>query len=213
MMSRHRFPLHTAGVFVLLCGTLIASRLTENRNPNPLSVPLGSISRDIAGLTGTDNPPLSDGTLRKLLADSYLSRTYQQSGGSGVDLFVAFYAEQRAGENMHSPKHCLPGAGWEIADYGSTDIPVRNRSFTVNKYLISKSRDRRLVLYWYQSKYRIIASEYMGKILLARDALLRNSTAGSIVRITASDQPGALSLLREFAAELIPEMQRCFGEF
>ena len=68
-----------------------------------------------------------------------------------------------------------------------------------------------LVLYWYQSKERVIASEYVGKILLARDALMQNATAGSIVRIIVPDQPGALETARAFASELIPQMQRCFG--
>ena len=113
---------------------------------------------------------------------------------------------------MHSPKHCLPGAGWEIWDYGSSNIAMGGRNFEVNKYSIQNGGDRRLVLYWYQSKGRIIASEYMGKILLARDALLQNSTAASIVRIIVPDQPGALEYARDFASELIPEVQHAFGD-
>jgi EpsI family protein len=68
-----------------------------------------------------------------------------------------------------------------------------------------------LVLYWYQSKGRIIASEYTGKLLLARDALLQNSTAASIVRIIVPDQPGALESARELASGVIPQLQRRFG--
>ena len=67
------------------------------------------------------------------------------------------------------------------------------------------------MLYWYQSKNRIIASEYMGKILLARDTLLQNSTAASIVRIIVPDQPAAFDAARNLASELILEVQRCFG--
>ena len=97
---------------------------------------------------------------------------------------------------MHSPKHCLPGAGWEIWDYGSLDVAANGRNYTVNNYAIANSGQRMRVLYWYQSKGRIIASEYMGKILLARDALFQNSTAASIVRIIVPDQPGALEAAR-----------------
>jgi hypothetical protein len=66
-------------------------------------------------------------------------------------------------------------------------------------------------LYWYQSKTRIIASEYLGKVLLTRDALLRNSTAGSIVRIIVPDRPGEIDAARDFAAGVIPQVQHCFG--
>ena len=199
-----------AGALLLLGATLAASKLTDERKPEGLVKPLDSIDRHIAGFTGIENPPLGNNILAKLLSDSYLSRTYSKPGFQ-ADLFIAFYARQRAGDSMHSPKHCLPGAGWEIWDYGSTEIPVNKASFKINKYSISHEGKRMLVLYWYQSKGRIIASEYLGKVLLARDAMLKNSTAGSIVRITVPDRPGALEQARAFASELIPQVQGCFG--
>jgi hypothetical protein len=52
----------------------------------------------------------------------------------------------------------------------------------------------------------------MGKLLLVREALLENSTAGSIVRIIVPDRPGALESARAFASELIPQVRRSFGE-
>lgn len=113
---------------------------------------------------------------------------------------------------MHSPKHCLPGAGWEIWNYGTTKISTRASSFTVNNYSIAREEEHMLVLYWYQSEGRIIANEYEGKLLLARDALLDKSTAASIVRIIVPDKRGALEAARSFASELIPQLQRCFGQ-
>jgi len=52
---------------------------------------------------------------------------------------------------------------------------------------------RALVLYWYQSRDRVIASEYIGKVLLVRDALFSGRTSGSIVRIVVPDRPGCWS--------------------
>jgi EpsI family protein len=196
---------------VLLAATLMASKLADNGKSASLAQPLDSIGTSIAGFTGSAvNLPLGPGALEALKCDTYLSRTYQKSG-IDADLFIAYYAQQRSGESMHSPKHCLPGAGWEIWDYGSTDVGANGRNFKINKYSISHDGNRRLVLYWYQSKTRIIASEYLGKILLARDALLRHSTAGSIVRIIVPDQPGVLQAAREFASGIIPQVERCFN--
>ncbi len=209
--SRSNFPWHVVGTVVLLATTLAVTKLTAHRRSGELAQPLDSISREIDGFVGSDNPPLNDHVLHELKCSSYLSRTYVKRGVQ-ADLFIAYYAEQRAGESMHSPKHCLPGAGWEIWDYGKTNIQANGRSFEINKYSIANSGERRLVLYWYQSKGRIIASEYMGKVLLARDALLQNSTAASIVRITVPDQPVALDYARGLASELIPQLQRSFGE-
>jgi hypothetical protein len=52
----------------------------------------------------------------------------------------------------------------------------------------------------------------MGKVLLAKDALFSGRTAGSLVRIVMPDKPGTPQQGVAFAAKLIPEVERCFGE-
>jgi EpsI family protein len=209
------FPLRSghlaAATLVLLGATLVASKMTAHRRSGELATPLETLPRQIGEFSGTDNPPLKENVLKELKATQYLSRTYRRPG-LDADLFIAFYAQQRAGESMHSPKHCLPGAGWEIWDYGAVDVPANGRVFRINKDYINHEGNRRVVLYWYQSKERIFASEYIGKILLARDALIRNSTAAAIVRIIVPDRPGVAGEASAFASELIPEIQRCFGQ-
>jgi Protein of unknown function (DUF3485)/Transmembrane exosortase (Exosortase_EpsH) len=113
---RRGFPYHLAGAFLLLAATLAGSRLTSYRKSQPLLKPLDTIARHIQDFDGTDNPPLDETVLKELKPTSYLGRTYRKPGAA-IDLFIAFYAQQRAGQSMHSPKHCLPGSGWEIWDY------------------------------------------------------------------------------------------------
>jgi EpsI family protein len=210
MSLEFRVSPQLAATFLLLAGTLAASKLMAHRKSEALVQPLTTISRRMAGFSAVENPPLDEGTLRTLNPTSYISRTYS-NGSLNAELFIAFYAQQRAGESMHSPKHCLPGAGWEIWNYDSMEVPAAGRVYSVNKYSISRDSERRLVLYWYQSRDRIIASEYLGKLLLARDTLLQNATAASIVRLILPDQPGASEIARTFAGELIPQVQMCFG--
>ena len=112
---------------------------------------------------------------------------------------------------MHSPKHCLPGAGWEIWQHDSAMVPINGKRYEVNQYSIQNAGSRMLMLYWYQSRDRITASEYLGKVLLARDTIMTGHTAGSLVRIMLADVPGAGKEGVAFAAKLIPEVQRCFG--
>jgi EpsI family protein len=194
---------------LMLCATITASRLSEDRKPDYLRRPLTTIERRIEGWTAADpDQSLDQHVLTVLKPTSYLARNYTRAGRQ-IALFVAFYAEQRAGESMHSPKACLPAAGWEMADSDIALVPIGNRLVTVNKYLVQKGADRLIVLYWYQSKNRILASEYLGKALLVRDALLEGYTAGSIVRITLPDVVGALEDGLNFASRIIPEMQRC----
>ena len=199
-----------AATTALLLASILVGRLTERRVPEPLAAPLDQISARIAGWQAIGDETLPPRTVQVLDPTSYLSRTYAKNG-SQLNLFVAYYAQQRAGESMHSPKHCLPGSGWEIWKHDSASIPVNGQTYRVNKYSIQNLGVRMLMLYWYQSKRRIVSSEYMGKILLARDTVATGYTGGSIVRIIVPDTSGAAGEGIAFAEELIPQLQRCFG--
>ncbi len=199
------------GTVLLLAATLAGYTLSERRKADFLSQPLETIEKQIGGWTVVGDEPLSSGVLGRLQLTSYIDRTYEKQG-TKLELFIAFYAQQHAGESMHSPKYCLPGAGWEIWKHDSAMVPVKSGLVKINQYSIQNSGRRMLVFYWYQSKHRIIASEYMGKILLARDALLDGRTSGSLVRITIPDTSSAPAEGTAFAAALIPQVQRCFGE-
>jgi EpsI family protein len=197
-----------AVVLLLLAGSLAAAKWSDRRRPAPLARSLDTIDARIAGWTAVSNGQLSDSVLNELKPSSYLSRKYR-NGNEALDLFVAYYDRQRSGESMHSPKNCLPGSGWEIWNTGTMRIPAGDGGLvTVNRYGISKGGTRMIVLYWYQSKRRIFASEYLGKLYLISDAMLAGDTAGSIVRITLPDHSDALQQAGAFATALIPHMQR-----
>ena len=156
-------------------------------------------------------PPLPDRIVASLAPTSYIARTYHD-GAQEMSLFVAFYANQRAGESMHSPKYCMPGDGWEMLDSGKTSVASNGRRIDVNNYTLYRAGDRMRMLYWYQGPYRVVASEYKAKLYLLWDAVRSGQTAGSIVRITTAEHPGALERAMDFAGRVIPEVKRCFGD-
>jgi len=205
-----RISLQFAATTALLITTLVAGGLTARRISQPLALPLEQIDSTMLGWSAFEDRTLPPYTLKALDTTAYLSRGYRK-GDLQLDLFIAFYAQQRAGESMHSPKHCLPGSGWEIWQQGSAFVPVNGKEFEINRYRIENLGSRELMFYWYQSRNRVIASEYLGKLLLARDTLLSGQTAGSIVRITLPDTPGASEEGAAFAAKLIPAVWRCIG--
>jgi EpsI family protein len=199
-----------AGTTVLLIGTLAASGLTARRISQPLVLPLEQIDSSILGWSAIEEHTLPPGTLKALDATSYLVRNYRK-GDQRLELFIAFYAQQRAGESMHSPRHCLPGAGWEIWQQRTVPVGVDGKEIEINQDRIENLGSRKLMFYWYQSRNRVIASEYVGKLFLARDTLISGQTAGSIVRIILPDAPGASEEGMAFATKLIPAVWRSFG--
>jgi EpsI family protein len=151
-------------------------------------------------------------TMSVLRATDYLLRNYRTGQGQTANLYVGYYATQRDGASYHSPLNCLPGAGWNMVDPAMITISLPNgQSFLANKYVIEKGGHRELMIYWYQGRGRMIASEYWGKIYTVLDSVrLRRSDAAMVrvtVPITASDA-AALESGREFAgvtSELLPE--------
>jgi len=198
------------GSVALLAATIVLGRLSTRRIPEPLAHPLNEISSEIDEWSAIGDTKPDPGTLRSLDATSTLLRSYRRQN-SQLDLFIAFYALQRAGESMHSPKHCLPGSGWEILQRGVVALPGPGAPKLVNKFSIQHEGRKVLMFYWYQSHDRVIADEYAGKLQLVRDTLLTGHTAGSIVRVSLPDTPGAEQKALLFSSQMMLEVQRCLG--
>jgi EpsI family protein len=66
-------------------------------------------------------------------------------------------------------------------------------------YVIRKDLDEQVVLYWYQSHGRVVASEYWGRIYMVVDAIRLNRTDAALVRITAPVLNGNVDAARQQA--------------
>jgi EpsI family protein len=132
--------------------------------------------------------------LTALGVDEYISRIYSESAGQTAGLYIGYYQSQREGNTMHSPLNCLPGAGWQPVVKERIRIPVLDRpsavgrpdarrDIEVNRFVIQKGGDRQVVIYWYQSRDRVVASEYWGKVFTVLDALRTNRTDAAMVRV------------------------------
>lgn len=201
---------HYWAVCVLLGATLAVARLKHVASAGELARPLEAIPLEIERWKGTDDPPLRQEILKSLGATSYLSRTYQRPGQS-IHLFIAYYANPRAGETMHSPKHCLPGGGWEPVEFSTVTVPTGGGRVAVNRYVLYRAGERTVVLYWYQTPSRIIADEYQSKFSLIWDTLVGKQPASAIVRLTLLDAQSTWDDAQRFAAQIMRELARCYG--
>jgi len=158
----------------------------------PVHAPLASIPAQLGRWRGTDEPIPSD-VLETLGRGDFLSRTYRDDSvtSSFVNLFIAYFPSQRAGDTIHSPQNCLPGSGWFPLDVDRLVLAgPGHASFPVNRYYIAKGDDRALVLYWYWAHDRGMASEYWAKFYLITDAIRLNRSDGALIRLTSFVRPG-----------------------
>jgi EpsI family protein len=154
-----------------------------------------------------------DVDITTLKADVLVSQTYlARPTNSSASLLVAWYRTQRDGATQpHSPKFCLPGWGWrpEVADYVTVD--TAGGAITVNRYIVVKGPQRAVVLYWYQTPWRVIASEWAEKFWVAADALRSKRTDAALVRVvvwSASDgDDAATAVATSFTRNLYPALR------
>ncbi len=151
-------------------------------------------------------------TMSVLRATDYLLRGYRLGNGQRASLYVGYYATQRDGASYHSPLNCLPGSGWNMVDPALITIRSPDgKSFVANKYVIENGNTRELMIYWYQGRGRIIASEYWGKVFTVLDSVRLRRSDAAMVRVTvpiAESETAALESAREFAglaSEVLPE--------
>jgi len=152
-----------------------------------------------------ENLQLDADTLEVLKADDLTSRVYQnKTNGSVATLFVAFFETQRTGKAPHSPKNCLPGSGWVPSRSNVRTIPIPGSApISVNDYVISRGQNQSIVLYWYQSRDRVIASEYSAKIYTVTDAIRFNRSDTALVRVVVNIVDGNTQAAEQTAVSFV----------
>jgi EpsI family protein len=188
-----------AMIAVLLAGIAGMGFLSHGESTPPAR-PLADFPKDIGNYRTVAEVPLDKKTLEVLQVTDYMNRIYFSPAQGDLGLFVEYFRTQRTGATIHSPKNCLPGAGWQptVSDIYQLSLSD-GRKVPVNLYVIRKDLDQQIVLYWYQSHGRVVASEYWGKFYMVSDAIRLNRTDAAMVRITVPVRNGDADAARNQA--------------
>ena len=207
-------------VLLLVSGGLGLIAVGQQQRPG-LEAPLDTaLPAQIDGLQGRDEV-VSVEEARVAGFTDYAFRVYgdtehAEAGGAfpsrWASIYLGFYESQTDGRTIHSPRNCLPGAGWEAIS--STTAAIRapgNGQVTVNRYVLQNGDDRALVLYWYQGRGRVAHNEYLVKWDLLRDAALKRRTDEALVRIVVpivTSEDEAFQFAAEIASRLVGDVAR-----
>jgi EpsI family protein len=201
-------------VVVLLATTAMLLHARGDTDVIPASEPLRLLPRTIAGWSGSDLQ-IDPEQLSVLGPGDFLSRIYTPSQGTQpIGLFIAYFPTQRTGATIHSPKNCLPGAGWTFESSRYLYVKDANgKLHQVGEYVVAKGESRQFAIYWYQAQGRSVANEFMARSYLIANAVRQNRTDGALVRVTTPiDSRTGISAARvraeAFSAQLFPKLSR-----
>jgi EpsI family protein len=217
-----RWPFVVALVMMGGTGAFLASR--SRAEPALARKPFSELPLQMGAFAGRDLE-MSQDVLNLLKLSDYVMRVYlpasserradafegqARQAAAPVWLYVGYYGSQRTGATYHSPKNCLPGGGWvfKSSEPVTGVIPGRPEA-AINRVVIEKGFDRQMILYWYQDRGRIVASEYAAKGYLILDATTRNRTDGALVRVSTpivGSEDEAFRHAVAFVQELFPPL-------
>jgi exosortase D (VPLPA-CTERM-specific) len=218
LMEKPQSPPRSTGIlpisacFLLLLASGLAVSLISHRSEIvPERIRFAEFPRQLGAWQGhTDT--LDVDTERALGFDDYIASNYSGADRKPVNLYVAYYTSQRQGESPHSPVVCIPGGGWQIADFQrtSTDTVTASR-LPFNRVIIGRDRVKQVVYYWFDERGRKIANEWWSKWYLLADAIFKNRTDGALVRLTTQVFPGETESdgdrrLHAFMREVVPAL-------
>lgn len=202
-------------VVCLLASTALVLHGRGDVDKVPQSEPIRQMPNTFGNWVGKD-VPIDDKVLEILGKGDFLNRVYTEPSSSvpPVGLFIGYFPTQRTGQTIHSPQHCLPGAGWTFDSSRYTKLKAADgQSYQVGEYIISNGESKQFVLYWYQSHGRSIANEYISKMYMIADAIRLNRTDGSLVRVitpisSAENVETARQRAIAFASQMATQLPR-----
>lgn len=172
----------------LLLSALVALQARSAGEPATMRKSFSAFPQAVDGWRGQEDAPFSSEIVNELKVTDYLMRRYVDGQGHSAWLYVGYWQSQRKGSDIHSPKNCLPGGGWEPIEATRLTIPLPAPAspITVNHYLIQKDKQMQVVIYWFQAQGRVVPGELDAKVQMIRNAILTNRTDGALVRISTS---------------------------
>lgn len=185
---RNKFIRILTIVLIVQAGLFYAASRGESA---PLAPPLSAFPAVMGQWHETQEGIIEKEELDVLRADDVLTRIYRAPEGE-ASLFIAYFKTQRTGQSPHSPKNCLPGAGWQQTESGRVDVDTSAGRIHINRYVVAKGENQSLVYYWYQSQGRVIADEFAAKFYLIEDSIRKHRSDTSLVRVVVGVVPNHL---------------------
>ena len=110
MISMYRY----LTIIFLLLITTFANYSLSRPEADKNRLPLKEFPETLGSWKTVAEDQISESIMAVLKVDDYVSRTYLNEKNESLGFYIGYFNNQREGKQVHSPRQCLPGAGWSI---------------------------------------------------------------------------------------------------
>lgn len=150
----------------------------------PINRPLRDFPVERMGWTMVTQSTFSDKIVALLKPTDYMARRYKGPNGEVVDIYVGYHSGAKGVGEVHSPKQCLPGGGWERVREEKIKVDAEGGPITLVSALYQKAESKDLFLYWYKVKGGYLSDEYSLKASQIVNSILYRRRDASFIRVS-----------------------------
>jgi len=183
---------------------------TRSEAAVPINKSLDLFPQKVADWKMTGYAQFGERTLAVLLPTDYLSRSYIDSHGNKLSLYIGFHDGGPKSGPIHSPKQCLPGSGWNYLNNEVKQVSLDGESIPYVSAIYQKDIEKQLFLYWYQVRDQILTNEYALKLAMLKNSMLSNRRDSSFIRLSvmATDsEDKATEIGEQFIRDFFPAIR------
>jgi len=147
-------------------------------------------------------------TIELLNPDRYFAATYTNAAGDRVQLFFDYFSSRSMSRGIHSPRNCLPGAGWVIARSDDRSLTLENRFIPATRFYLSLGGSNQVMDFWYITRHGETSDDYTFKLFGLLSSLTFQPGDVAFVRIAAAGDSLSLAALESFEKIITLEIDR-----
>lgn len=124
-------------------------------------------------------------------ASEYYYGDFLSSENDKVNLYIAYYKDQKQGAAPHSPKVCIPGDGWVITSDEPVSIQTKSgKKYKVSRLIINKDKHTIVTYYWLKQGKNFFRQQYMARLDLILFAIQENRADAALIRMVSEVASG-----------------------
>ncbi|NLW81396.1 MAG: EpsI family protein [Desulfovibrionales bacterium] len=154
----------------------------------PLAKPFGDFPPTHSGWRMVGQSTLSENVMKVLMPTEYLARRYTAENGAIVDMYLSFFDGGPDSGRIHSPKHCVAGAGWTELSSQRIVLGLGGEDVNLVRSVYAKGTMREIIYYWFAMRGRTMSDEYSLKVAEITGSIFHRRRDQSFIRISLMTQ-------------------------